>query len=62
MVKESYTPVFEEKPLEGPSTTRRLIEHAERHREDPRLWWAALVFWCRNKRIEQTDRTYCIMR
>lgn len=59
VVKESFTPVFEDRPLEGPSTALHLIQHAERHGGDPRLW---LQLWCRSKHIEQTDRTYHAMK
>ena len=55
VVKESYTPSFEEKPLEGPSTTLHLIKHAERHGGDPRLW---LQLWARQKHVEPTDRVH----
>ena len=55
VVKESYTPVFEEKPLEGPATALYLIKHVERHGGDPRLW---LQLWMRAKHVESTDRTY----
>ena len=30
VVKESFTPTFEEKPLEGPATALHLIKHSER--------------------------------
>ncbi|CAL1149575.1 unnamed protein product, partial [Cladocopium goreaui] len=59
VVKESFTLVFEDRPLEGPSTALHLIQHAERHGGDPRLW---LQLWCRSKHIEQTDRTYNAMK
>lgn len=59
VVKESFTPVFPETPLEGPSTALHLIKHAERHGGDPRLW---LQLWTRQKHIEQTDRTYHEMK
>lgn len=55
VVKESYTPAFEDKPLEGPATALHLIKHAERHGGDPRLW---LQLWCRTKHIEPTDRVH----
>ena len=57
--KESYTPAFEAKPLEGPSTGLHLIKHAERHGGDPRLW---LQMWMRTKHIESSDRTYHEMK
>lgn len=59
VVKESFTPVFPETPLEGPSTALHLIKHAERHGGDPRLW---LQLWTRSKHIEQTDRAYHEMK
>ena len=55
VVKECYTPVFEEKPLEGPATALHVIKHSERHGGDPRLW---LQMWLRAKHIETNDRTY----
>ena len=55
VVKESYTPSFDEKPLEGPATGLHLIKHAERHGGDPRLW---LQLWARAKHIEVTDRVH----
>ena len=55
VVKECYTPVFEDKPLEGPATALHVIKHSERHGGDPRLW---LQMWLRTKHIETTDRTY----
>lgn len=55
VVKESFTPTFEEKPLEGPATALHLIKHSERHGGDPRLW---LQLWCRTKHIEPTDRVH----
>ena len=55
VVKESYSPSFEEKPLEGPSTGLHLIKHAERHGGDPRLW---LQLWARTKHVEPTDRVH----
>ena len=59
VVKESFTPVFPETPLEGPTTALHLIKHAERHGGDPRLW---LQLWTRSKHIEQTDRVYHEMK
>ena len=44
VVKEGYTPVFEDKPLEGPATALHVI-----------LW---LQMWLRTKDIETSDRTY----
>ena len=55
VVKECYTPVFEDKPLEGPATALHVIKHSERHGGDPRLW---LQMWLRTKHIETSDRTY----
>lgn len=57
--KESFTPNFEQKPLEGPSAGLHLIKHAERHGGDPRLW---LQLWLRNKHVETADRTYHEMK
>ncbi len=59
VVKESYTPTFEEKPLDGPATALHIMKHAERHGGDPRLW---LNLWLRSKHIEMTDRTYHEMK
>ncbi|CAK9070805.1 unnamed protein product [Durusdinium trenchii] len=57
--KESYTPSFDQTPLEGPTTGLHLIKHAERHGGDPRLW---MQLWCRSKHIETTDRTFHEMK
>ena len=57
--RESYTPAFDQRPLEAPSTGLRLIKHAERHGGDPRLW---LQLWMRSKHIEASDRTYHEMK
>ena len=54
-VKESYTPSFDEKPLEGPLTCLHVMKHTERHGGDPRQW---LILWMRSKHIEPTDRVY----
>ena len=51
--KESYTPVFDEKPIDGPLTALHFIKHAERHGGDLRQW---LMLWCRAKHVEPTDR------
>ncbi|CAE7943852.1 unnamed protein product, partial [Symbiodinium sp. KB8] len=53
--RESYTPVFEEKPLDGPLTALHFIKHAERHGGDVRQWFQ---LWCRSKHVEPTDRIY----
>ena len=52
--KECFTPVFDEKPLEGPATSLHLIKVTERQGGDPRLW---LQGWMRQKKMEPTDRT-----
>lgn len=57
--KESYTPNFEQKPLEGPLTGLHIMKHSERHGGDPRLW---LQVWMRTKHIEVTDRSYHEMK
>ena len=59
VVKESFAPTFEKKPLDGPSTALHIMKHAERHGGDPRLW---LNLWLRSKHIERTDRTYHEMK
>ena len=56
---ESFTPVYDSKPLEGPCTALHLIKHTERQGGDPRLW---LQLWMRTKHIETTDRTYHEMK
>ena len=53
--RESFTPTYDAKPLEGPATALHIIKHMERHGGDPRLW---LQMWLRSKRIETTDRIY----
>eukprot|EP00439_Symbiodinium_sp_Y106_P077626 s190_g16.t1 len=53
--KESYAPVMDDKPIEGPLTALHFIKHAERHGGDVRQW---LHLWCRSKHIETTDRVY----
>jgi len=56
---ECFTPVFDAKPIEGPSTALHVIKHMERQGGDPRLW---LQSWTRAKHIESTDRTYFEMK
>eukprot|EP00439_Symbiodinium_sp_Y106_P002946 s7121_g1.t1 len=36
--QESYTPSYEQKPLDGPLTALHTMKHMERHGGDPRLW------------------------
>ena len=55
VVTESYTPAYDEKPLEGPLTALHVMKHMERHGGDPRQW---LGVWARTKHIEPTDRVY----
>jgi len=51
--QESYTPSYEQKPLDGPLTALHTMKHMERHGGDPRLW---LATWMRAKHIEPNDR------
>ena len=53
--KESYTPMFDDKPIDGPLTALHFIKHAERHGGDVRQWFQ---LWCRTKHVEPTDRIY----
>eukprot|EP00439_Symbiodinium_sp_Y106_P071357 s2660_g12.t2 len=53
--KECYSPVHEDKPLDGPLTALYFIKHAERHGGDMRQW---LQLWCRAKHVDPTDRVY----
>ena len=57
--KECFTPVFDEKPLEGPSTSLHLIKVTERQGGDPRLW---LQGWMRQKKTEPltSSKSYVI--
>ena len=54
-VKESFTPAFDQQPLEGPLSALHVMKHTERHGGDPRQW---LLQWMRSKHIEQSDRVY----
>ena len=53
--KESFAPVMDDKPIDGPLTALHFIKHAERHGGDVRQW---LQLWCRSKHIDTTDRVY----
>ena len=55
VVKECFTPAFDEKPLEGPLSSLHVLKHTERYGGDPRQW---LNLWMRSKHIEQNDRVY----
>lgn len=56
---ESFTPVLDSKPFEGPCTTLQLLKHTETQGGDPRLW---RQLWSRAKHIEPTDRTFHEMK
>ena len=53
-VQESSSLVYEDCPLPGPLSCLSFAKNTTRTGGDPRLW---LQLWCREKRLESTDRT-----
>ena len=56
---ESFTPVQDSKPIDGPCTALHLLKHTLHQGGDPRLW---MQLWARAKHLEPTDRTFHEMK
>ena len=56
---ESFKPVQDSKPIDGPCTALHLLKHTLHQGGDPRLW---MQLWARAKHLEPTDRTFHEMK
>ena len=59
LARESFTPTYSDKQLEGPPTMLTLVKHWDRYGDGPKSWFDK---FCMNKRIEPTDRVYREMK
>jgi hypothetical protein len=59
VVRESWESNYKDWPVEGPHCVLHLLKHFSRHGGTPTQW---LDLWCREKRVEATDRIYYELR
>ena len=59
VVRECWEAKYRDWPIEGPHSVLHLVKHFARHGGSPTLW---LDRWCREKKVEATDRIYYELR